>query len=89
MSSAQLCWVYKSLKVSDLFVYFSEEGKFDLLPDNLKARVGELRFVLKMEITPEKKLAKEDAQKVLESLRERGYHLQMPDQFNPKLYFGD
>jgi len=89
MSVSQPCWVYKSKKVKYLFVYLAQEGDFDRLPDHLKIRIGELIFVLKLDLTPDRKLAKEDAKKVLENLRSCGYHLQLPADLDPYLYFGD
>ena len=39
---------------------------------------GAPRFALEFDLTPERALAQEDPRAVLASLRNRGFHLQMP-----------
>ena len=70
--------VYKSLRKADTFVYLRERDAFDLVPDGLRAALGELRFVLEVALTPERKLAREDAELVRRNLAAQGYHLQFP-----------
>lgn len=72
------CYVYKSLRKRDTYVYLREQGDFSALPRELAATLGELAFVLQLELTPERKLARELASVVLEHLVERGFHLQLP-----------
>lgn len=72
------CYVYKSLRRRDTYVYLREQGDFSVLPQDLAATLGDLVFVLQLELTPERKLARELAPVVLEHLAERGYHLQLP-----------
>jgi len=45
--------------------------------------MGRLEFVMELEITPTRKLAKEDAKKVLASLEEQGFFVQMPPKILP------
>jgi uncharacterized protein YcgL (UPF0745 family) len=40
--------------------------------------MGKLEFVLELELSPERKLAKEDSQKVLASLQDKGFFVQLP-----------
>lgn len=72
------CFVYKSLKKSDTYVYFRVRDDFTPLPDSLRAPLGELAFVVEFELTPERRLAREDAAAVCENLVARGFHLQFP-----------
>ena len=44
----------------------------------MRAQLGELTFVLDVALTPERKLAREDAALVREKLRTQKFHLQMP-----------
>lgn len=71
-------YVYKSLKRPDTYVYLAEREDFARLPEALRLQLGELEFVLHLPLTPERKLAREDAATVMDNLAERGYHLQFP-----------
>ena len=74
-------YVYKSLRKADTYVYLAERDDFERLPEELRAQLGALEFVLDVALTPERKLAREDAAAVRENLAVRGFHLQLP----PKL----
>ena len=73
-----LCYVYKSLKTDLLYLYVNKKDDFSDLPAELLENFGSPEFVLEMELTLERKLAKEDSQRVLASLQERGFFLQLP-----------
>ena len=72
------CYVYKSLKKEDTFLYLGEKDRFDLLPEGLLILFGKPGFVLEFELTKDRKLAQADASQVLADLHERGYYLQVP-----------
>lgn len=72
------CYVYKSLKKTLLYLYISQKDDFSRVPTELLQTFGTLEFVLELELTPERKLAKEDSQKVLASLQEQGFFVQLP-----------
>ncbi len=71
-------FVYKSLKKADTYVYLAGRDDFARIPDPLRGQLGTLQFVLEVVLTPERKLAREDAAVVRESLVTRGFHLQFP-----------
>ena len=73
-----LAYVYKSLKKADTYLYLAAREDFDRLPEPLRAQLGKLQFVLEVDITPERKLARVDAGVVLANLTTRGFHLQFP-----------
>ena len=75
---ATTCYVYKSLRKADTYVYLRARDDFAALPAELAQALGKLVFVLQLELTPERKLAREEASVVLEHLAQRGFHLQMP-----------
>jgi len=54
---------------------------FEELPEDLLATFGEPVFVMALKLSSKSKLARVETQSVLESLRERGFFLQLP----PKL----
>lgn len=72
------CFVYRSRKRDDTYLYLRERDAFALLPENIAASLGALDFVLEVELTPERRLAREDAGVVRANLAERGFHIQFP-----------
>jgi uncharacterized protein YcgL (UPF0745 family) len=72
------CYIYKSLKKHLLYIYISQKDDFSRVPDELIQTMGKLEFVLELELSPERKLAKEDSQKVLASLQDKGFFVQLP-----------
>ncbi|GAB3731590.1 YcgL domain-containing protein [Silanimonas algicola] len=71
-------YVYKSLRKAETFVYLRERDAFGLLPEVLRAQLGDLRFVLDVALTPDRKLAREDAAVVRANLAGKGFHVQFP-----------
>lgn len=74
------CYVYKSLKKEDTFLYLGGKDRFDLLPQELLILFGRPGFVLEFELTEDRMLAQADAKQVLADLHEHGYYLQVPRQ---------
>ena len=74
------CFVYRSARKQDTYVYLRERDAFALLPANIAASLGELSFVLEVDLTPPRKLAREDADVVRANLAARGFHIQFPPQ---------
>ena len=72
------CSVFKSPKKQEMYLYVERKKGIASLPDNLKNIFGEPEHVLDMVLTPKKKLARTDAQKVLDELLLNGFYLQMP-----------
>lgn len=71
-------YVYKSQRKDDTYVYLAVRDDFSALPDALTARLGPFRFVLDVALTPQRRLAREDAARVRHNLATQGFHLQMP-----------
>ncbi len=76
-------YVYKSLRKADTFVYLARRDDFDRLPEPLRTQLGGLSFVLEVALTPERRLAREDAEVVRGNLAARGFHVQFPPQPDP------
>ena len=83
------CWVYRSPRKQDMYLYLAEEDGFDTVPDELLERFGGPVLVIGLELSSQRKLAREDVEQVMHNLRTRGYHLQMPPQLRPELYNGN
>lgn len=72
------CFIYKSLKKEYLYLYINNKDDFSRVPEALFNSFGQMEFVMDLELTPERKLANEDAGKVIASLNEKGFFVQMP-----------
>lgn len=69
---------YKSPKKDELYLFVPQETGLDALPKELLVMFGEPKHVIDFDLTPEKKLAREDTSTVIESLQTKGYYMQMP-----------
>ena len=84
------CNIYRCSHRDEMYLYIHEDKTKEDLPDDLIKLVKELTFVMELELTPDRKLAREDVLKVMENLEEKGFHLQLPpDPLKPDLYNGD
>ena len=72
------CFIYRCSNRPDLYVYLAEEDVFDNVPKELFNTLGIIEFSMEIELTPETKLAREDAQTVIDNLNEHGFHIQLP-----------
>jgi uncharacterized protein YcgL (UPF0745 family) len=73
-----LCDVYRSSKKPDVYLYVNKSEGLARVPDDLLATFGNPEHSFLFKLTADRKLAKEDAAKVLKNLEEQGYHLQLP-----------
>lgn len=71
-------YVYKSQRKEDTFVYLAVRDDFERIPEALRTPLGELAFVLEVALTPERKLARENAETVRQNLALQGFHIQFP-----------
>ena len=75
------CNVFRSDKKTETYLYLAEDNEFADLPVELQQSFGEPAFVMRLELSSERKLARVDVKKVVQGLLEQGYYLQLP----PKL----
>lgn len=71
-------YVYKSLKKADTYVYLAARDAFERLPDPLRGQLGALAFVLDVELSGQRRLARENPEVVRGNLATRGFHIQFP-----------
>ncbi len=74
------CFIYKSLKKDYLYLYIVKRDDFSKVPDALVNCLGKMEFVMDLMLSPERKLAREDVGKVIKSLKEQGFFVQLPPQ---------
>jgi uncharacterized protein YcgL (UPF0745 family) len=72
------CFVYASQRKADSYLWLARRDGFDVLSESLVLLLGELRFVLEVQLDDQRKLPNEDTEQVLEHLRTQGWHLQLP-----------
>ena len=72
------CFVYKSLRKSETYVYLKSAEAFDVLPGPIAEQLGTLAFVIEIELSSQRKLARENVDEVMVNLGVQGYHLQFP-----------
>ena len=70
--------VFKSLKKLDAYLYVSKLQNFEDLPSALRDSFGQYELVLEMDLSPERKLARADANQVLADIALKGFYLQLP-----------
>ncbi len=71
-------FIYKSLRKPDTYLYLRKRDDFAVLPEAVRAPLGELAFVMELEITENRQLARADAAVVRLNLATHGFHLQFP-----------
>ena len=72
------CFIYRCSAKPDMYIYLSEKDNFACIPDELYKRLGRTDFAMDLELKKDTKLAREKPADVIENLRQRGFHLQMP-----------
>ena len=72
------CVVYRCSKQQEMYLYLRAGLAPETLPEPLLMRTGRLTEVMQLELTPERKLARVDVNRVIEQLAGPGFFLQMP-----------
>ena len=71
-------YVYKSLRKDNTYVYLAKRDDFAVMPEAVRAPLGDLVFVLEFALTEQRKLAQADPAVVRANLAAHGFHLQFP-----------
>lgn len=83
------CWIYRSPRKQEMYLYLAIEDVFDAVPAELLERFGTPEHFMSLELTPDRTLARVDITQVRSNLQTLGYHLQMPPTLVPELYHGN
>jgi hypothetical protein len=73
-----LCFIYKSLKKSDTYLFLKDKDEFADVPESLQNILGKLEFVMEVDLAEREKLARIDAKQVRQQLQQQGFYLQLP-----------
>ncbi len=79
MSKPITCYIYRSQNKEDTYLYVIDKNNFTEVPADLLKVFGESEFCFELNVTPTRKLAKEDPAVVYENLVTQGFHLQLAD----------
>lgn len=73
-----LCDVYKTAKKDETYLYVKRSDGLKQVPEELLNLFSEPKLALTFVLTADKKLARLEADKLIEALDDKGYYLQMP-----------
>lgn len=76
--SKQLCKIYRSAKKEGMYLYVDRKDDLSRIPEVLLQRFGKPELAMTIALSPERKLARADVDKVLAAIAEQGFYLQMP-----------
>ena len=72
------CYIYRCSRKPDMYIYLVEEDDFSKVPKEIFNSLGIITFAMELELSTDKKLAKEDPVLVMKNLEENSFHLQLP-----------
>ncbi|SPL70877.1 Protein YcgL [Acinetobacter stercoris] len=81
------CDIYKSSKKDEMYLYIARPNHTDndeqadpleVVPDAIKIAFGRATFVMNLELSETRKLARVNVLHVLDSLHTKGFFIQMP-----------
>ena len=72
------CFIYRCSNKPDMYIYLAEEDVFDNVPREIFNTLGIVEFAMEIELTEDRKLAREDTRTVMQNLKEHGFHIQLP-----------
>lgn len=78
--------IYKGKKKQGAYLYLVEEDDFSQIPDILLSAMGDLEYVMTLELTSQRKLAQADVQQVIKALKEDGFYLQIEKESEEVLF---
>ncbi|MDQ2077948.1 YcgL domain-containing protein [Marinimicrobium sp. ABcell2] len=73
-----ICQIYRSPREEGMYLYVTKEEGLERVPEELLKRFGTPQPAMVLLLTPERKLARVPVERVMASLEEPGYYLQLP-----------
>ena len=81
-------YIYKSRKKNELYLYLVKKDDFSQVPQSLYDSMGtEPVFVMELELSADRTLARENVTTVMKNLESQGFHVQMPPLINNLINF--
>lgn len=85
----QPCWIYRSPRKPEMYLYLADPQGFEALPAELRQGFGAPELVMELELHPGRRLARAEIKKVLAALSSQGFYLQLPPKLEPHLVRGE
>ncbi len=63
-----------------MYIYLAEEDDFSKVPKDIYNSLGIIEFAMELELSADRKLAKENSEQVIKNLKENCFHLQLADE---------
>lgn len=73
-----LCYIYRSAKKLDTYLYLPTKEKLNALPEGLDKLLGRLDFVMQLDLNKIQRLENADIEVVKKRLLEDEFYLQLP-----------
>lgn len=77
MTLSIVCDVYRSARVDGMYLYVNRQEGLARVPEPLMKRFGRAEPALSMTLTAAKKLARANADEVIQAIEGQGFYLQM------------
>lgn len=78
MEGKLLVSIYRSPSRDETYLYVARGADLETLPEALLQSFGRPEHAMDLLLTPDKRLARADAGKVMQEIAERGFFLQLP-----------
>ncbi|HIO92521.1 MAG TPA: YcgL domain-containing protein [Leucothrix mucor] len=72
------CYVYRSKKNQEMYLYLSIKDQFSDVPESLMKLIGEVEFSFDFKLDTKRKLLRYESSEVMRNLKDNGFFLQMP-----------
>ena len=72
------CFIYRSGKKEDTYVYIKTRDDFSDIPSDVLRYLGVLDFVMELDLATRDNLAHADLAEVMAKLTEQGFYIQLP-----------
>ncbi len=63
-----------------MYIYLAKEDDFSKVPKDIYNSLGIIEFAMELELSTDKKLARENTEQVIKNLKENSFHLQLADE---------
>lgn len=80
MKNREFVSIFRSSKKNDTYLFVRRGQRWDDLPESLRGIFGQPIHSMDLILTPERKLARADADQVLKAIADKDFYLQMPEE---------
>lgn len=74
-----ICTIYKTRIKEGMYIYVDKKEDLSRVPEELLTKFGKPELAMTMLLSEQRKLQRADISKVMQSIIDTGYYLQMPE----------